>query len=796
MKPIFIKRSHPYIGETSNRRLMVGSKAFRKIFTDRGFDAFDIDILQNELRLEQGDIEGAYGLIRDRQKFTDKDILNFRSIVGPQLAQNKVMKFILDDGTEQYFTLRGDNFDEFTEALRYNYFDSDNVLQHGSDKIEEMLQTGISSMELVDSVEERLSQQQEAEAQLSQDLQLFGQQAAATSGQQAAVTSGQVKELLNKAGGFFRYLNKSGFDLTRYQIISSEEEKHILNEHCIIYALEKCGIEKDILDNIKTSFNPSSHFPKKNLHQLSDIIRRKIVLSFYEKRGKMGKQTFGKQYDKSINLAINSDHYFINDDVIYREKNYKSLQLIKLFFKEGFFAKDDFIITYTPQYQKCNRKDIPLTNIEDEQELYEYKPKNGGKLENVIFFADTEAQTTVGKKHEGLMIGVVKMKEINTISSTRVYVRNEKTNFVFDFLSYIVQNSKNKKPVVYFHNLKYDYHILLPYLWQSNAPVMKDNQLYSVTVLFRKKLIEFRDSYKLAPIALSKFNKTFQLKDELNKKEAIAYNYYKIDNLKIESVDINEYETYLPVNQRNTFRNNLRENDRLFQVNAGKFNPIEYYKYYLRYDCLVLCEGLKKYAENINAITGNKLDFFNYLTISSLTNDYMGLMGSFDGLYKVAGNLREFISKAVTGGRVQCLERTKKKVINKKIADYDGVSLYPSAIHRLCNDTGLPKGKAKRIQSKDKKVLDKNSSYYIVQIRINKINKYQQLPFVSYKDDKGILRYTNEAGDGLDAVVDNITLNDWIKFQNIEFEIIDGVYWNEGYNKQMGKVIENYLLID
>ena len=66
---------------------------------------------------------------------------------------------------------------------------------------------------------------------------------------------------------------------------------------------------------------------------------------------------------------------------------------------------------------------------------------------------------------------------------------------------------------------------------------------------------------------------------------------------------------------------------------------------------------------------------------------------------------------------------------------------------------------------------------------------------ISYKDDTGILRYINVINEPIISYVDMITLNDWIEFQGIEYEIINGVYWNEGYNKKMGEVV-NILFND
>ena len=97
----------------------------------------------------------------------------------------------------------------------------------------------------------------------------------------------------------------------------------------------------------------------------------------------------------------------------------KSIQLIKNLFEGGNFDTDNCIITYTDQYQKLNDKEIPLSNIEEEQELYEYKEKK--EKESIIFFADTETDTTAA--HSGLLTGVIKMKEKNTVDDVRIFMR-------------------------------------------------------------------------------------------------------------------------------------------------------------------------------------------------------------------------------------------------------------------------------------------------------------------------------------------------------------------------------------
>jgi hypothetical protein len=434
-----------------------------------------------------------------------------------------------------------------------------------------------------------------------------------------------------------------------------------------------------------------------------------------------------------------------------------------------------------------------LEGIEEEQKEFEYKNKE--TKTRSIFFADTETDTS--GNHKPILIGVVKDTKAHHVDSVKVFVNEDDSNkFYLNFMDYIIKYSKtdgvqDEEVIIYFHNLKYDYHVLLPYMTLSSAPCEKDGNVYSVDILYKKRKFQLRDSYKLANFALSKFQQTFALEEIYNKKEAIAYDYHKITNMQNKLITTKEYESFLKKDEIKIFRKNIEKADFDWTIQPkGYFNPIEYYKHYLRYDVIILAKGLQKFKETIDKITDSKLNMYNYLTISSLTYALMSMEGSFDGVYELTGNLREFCGKAVTGGRVQVNEKYKKTTIEGKFADYDGVSLYPSSIKRLCEEKGLPLGKCQRIETKDKETLDKNN-YYIVKIRINKINKRQQLPMVSYKDEEGLLQYVNNVTKPIETYVDMITLTDWIEFQKIEYEILDGVYWNSGYNKKMGEVIQH-----
>ena len=119
------------------------------------------------------------------------------------------------------------------------------------------------------------------------------------------------------------------------------------------------------------------------------------------------------------------------------------------------------------------------------------------------------------------MIGVTDDKIKTTVNNVRIFMNDSKDDgeMFSNFLKYIYNRSnKSKKVIVYFHNLKYDYHVLLPYMFLIGAPCEKAGQIYNVKLSgYQNQIIEFRDSYKLATFALAKFQSTFGLPDDLCK---------------------------------------------------------------------------------------------------------------------------------------------------------------------------------------------------------------------------------------------------------------------------------------
>jgi len=651
----------------------------------------------------------------------------------------------------------------------------------------------------------------------------------------------KVKRIFdNKASKFFPHINTTSIDLSRYQIYNQKQAyadtTHSTREHCLLYTLSQQGIIPSIINSIKLQYVAGTHIHKKDLHQISNIINRNINV-YTINNDKIKKQQIKAdepEKDKlDIEISIYECHYFTYEKTIYsnysinhydqiKDKedfnniikrvvkknkvyykkdvdNFKSnsLSLVHKFLKQDKFKVLDMIKFDEASSNIKTRDVIYLDNIENEQQEFKKKEEKE-EAQPVVFYADCESFVKNVENHELYLLGCVSDKKdrveiFNIFDNIFDGAENKKKPttreqlLVYEWLKVMTNRGRNKKVLCYYHNLKYDYHILEKYL-NIRDKCQKDGQLYSVKCSYEKCEIELRDSFKLCAFPLAKFPKEFELDNEYKKKEAIAYEYYtRENNDRVINTDI--YRDMLSNTQKLIFDELVIKCPSFKRTNKGisTFNPLTWYKEYLRLDCLVLKKGLQKFETLIKEITEGKMSIYNYLTISSLTDNYMKIEGAYDETYEIKGNLRAYCAEAVYGGRVCVNQKYQKQLIEDEISDYDGVSLYPSAINRVCREIGLPKGKAKRLINFNNW---KNTTYSILTVKILKVNKIQQMPFIAVKTDKGSIDYTNNPPKDHIFIIDKLTLEDYINFHHIEYEIIDGVYWNEGGNKKMGEVVQ------
>jgi hypothetical protein len=634
---------------------------------------------------------------------------------------------------------------------------------------------------------------------------------------------------MNKNVGKFKSYNiHPEVDLSKYQIYTKDQK--INKQNCLIYSLKKAGISDDLLNNIIIKFSTIINKPdinndicsktfeyikREKFNEICSIIGRKITVAIQNsngknKKGEVDKKIIYTEYGKDIDddcpivLAIYDNHIFNYEETIYKQysiKNYDDLIISKLNSKYKWYefgSKDkitignkltslDVVILLDNlnkfekiPYEIDLNDDVEiftsnelLNNLDDDQRLFQYFEKDT-KQQN-IFFGDLENINHTEKLSTPFLSGIIHKDDIEP----KIY---DGVDCIEKMLNYVISKSKKGfDNIVYFHNMKYDFSLMKSKVIVTNI-IEKDNQFYSVDLIYRNTKITLRDSYKVFNNKLEKFGTAFNLSKDIRKKEAIAYDYYNEQTIYQECALKSDYIKYLKKSELETFEENVKP----FMIPAFTipdseifFDHIEYYKHYLKYDCLVLQKGMIAYNDCMTKTFGKPI--FDFLTISSYADDYFKTKGVYDETYEVKGGLKKFLSKAVYGGRVNVCEKYKKQIINKRINDFDGVSLYPSAIYRLCKEFGMSIGKAKRY---NKDIVLENINYYVVEIEITEINKKQMNPFIAYKTKESI-KYINEIPEsGLIVVVDRFTLEDYIEFHEIEYNIIEGVYWNEGFNKK------------
>jgi hypothetical protein len=103
---------------------------------------------------------------------------------------------------------------------------------------------------------------------------------------------------------------------------------------------------------------------------------------------------------------------------------------------------------------------------------------------------------------------------------------------------------------------------------------------------------------------------------------------------------------------------------------------------------------------------------------------------------------------------------------------------------------GFLKGKPKVIENLNYNYLS-NQDGYFVDVKILKVGIHRNFPLMSFVNDEGIRIFTNAMENQI-ITVDKTSLEDLIKFHKIEFEIVRGYYYNEGFNNKINKTI-NYL---
>ena len=672
------------------------------------------------------------------------------------------------------------------------------------------------------------------------------------------------REIKNKiyadnGGSFYPYKINEKFlnnvalvkKLERYQIFTDLNNK-AFNENCLVYAMRQTNLfSEDILNNMRTTCF-TRYISKKQLQKFGEMYNIKFnVIKYRPDTNKFEDITQGKNKffgsvknnALKIKLALVNGHYILNEDVegvsTFYLKNYDDIEnnckdmtqeeKFKIVKKSnGKYKKDKSMYHEIKSYNfvKFMTSDNKTWSFDDlchlRNNLYEFNTDEIKDLNNFtdkdfqifelqddkedkitkIYFADTETDTS-GPYHVAFCIAYSEQDEID--NNFNIIEEHPKIKFEFgrnclnNFLDKVENNS-----LVYFHNLGYDIRQFNEYI--INNECSKGTKVMNAVIIYKGKKIYFKDTLSIVSMKLADFPKSFGL--DCGQKEMFPYKYYtfenfeKLNNLGIIS-EAGKQELKHSWNQK-IFEENL---NKLGIAKDGKFNMVDYVKFYCCQDVRILKQGFQKFRKM--CWESLKIDVNKTLTAPSLANQYFTreIYEKIPDYYLYGGIVRAFIQKAVYGGR--CMTRLNKRwSVNEELADFDAVSLYPSAMKRLYCVKGKPEVlKPEELNTTyllnntcgedEQPNKNKSISSYVVEILITNINKHLAFPCVVYKD-KTTNTNKNDDGEnaiGKTAVVDNITLEDWIKYNGLECEVLRGYKWTGEKSFLIRDIIQNLHLL-
>ena len=355
------------------------------------------------------------------------------------------------------------------------------------------------------------------------------------------------------------------------------------------------------------------------------------------------------------------------------------------------------------------------------------------------------------------------------------------------------------------HNVKYDFQFLYEHLYQVSK-IQRGSMLLSARADFYvdeyKVKFNFVDSYSFITSKLSEFPKMFGFEGE---KEIMPYSLWNSKTVKERIILLSSTREYcdkqlISNNIGKTVTTEMKDDYYKSFVKKARdwdciveddFNGehlidiIKYSKMYCIVDVDILQKGYETFRVWIKEVCD--LDINHYITLPSIADAYMKKSGVYDDCFEISASQLLFVQKAMIGGRTMTSENKMFNFTGKnaiELDDLDAVSLYPSAMKRM---KGYLMGTPKIIIDKTYDFL-KSVDGFFVEIEITKVGIHRKFPLMSYITDAGVRLWTNEMV-GRKIVVDKYTLEDLIEFQNVEFNIIKGYYYNEGRNCKIGETI-------
>ena len=631
-------------------------------------------------------------------------------------------------------------------------------------------------------------------------------------------------------GGFFAFVSLIPVHLEKFGIYT-EIKKENYKDNCFVQACIESQVLKSTEIDALRSFIRTREIPRAKIRQIAEFIKCNFKIKYIDDTKLDDSKHYinyymdttkgpGKyDYGRTINMVLFKEHYMIDepvyitpfyiehyDEIIKKfpgmpveeqmllsnisgrktraKDGYKLSEILVAMFKFNRFRpifKQETDIISTREYDEGTLQDYVDLEYDEELCCKLVVDDKAPKEYSYIIYADFESDITTNPHQAYLCCCVWRDKE----------GRGKKVSFkgyhcASQFLEWVPDNA-----LVYFHNLKYDASFFLNVSKNTFNINMIEHSGKVMMLKFRQikgagKQFTVKDSYSIIAAPLRSFGNMFNLEVH---KEVCPYHVYTKENIKRKFIPLAECLADLNKEDHELFITNCKEHNFLHQPN-DTVDIISYAEFYCVMDCKVLMLGMEKFDDDLSEIfktNDKKWDGVqSYLSISAIGYEFTIKYGCLEGVYALAGKPQDFISRCVSGGRTMCANN-QKQLVEAKIQDFDAVSLYPSAMSIM---PGIPLGKPKIIKDLRRENVMNYDDFY-VEININKIQAkgVREYRFsLVFQNIEGTKIFKDEPIKHF--YVDKRGLMDLEQFYDIEYDIIRGYYYDEGFNNKINQLIK------
>ena len=625
------------------------------------------------------------------------------------------------------------------------------------------------------------------------------------------LTIKHLAKSFKNSGAFFKHTLRVPLKGLSIYGIYSEVKASNYKDSCFVKALAASGVVSDEqLMKIRLAIK-TRYLPMCNMSKLAEKFGLHIKVRGITNTKRV--HEFGDKSAPLVDLGLVDQHYFLISPTRYTSyslKNYETLKDKKRwneFIKQDERNKNRFInslelvkllvnnedvnatflepikmsakLFSTPYHEKV--KDFPALAVSDEDceaVVFDYEKidKKETRMANAhrVWF-DFETNVYTGYRHVPYLCSYTDeggdTYGFRGYDCARQMLNNLHSRYAPDSLFMIA------------HNASYDFTTgLIDHLYSVKTIEKGDKLMMATGKYFREGKpigITVHDSLSKIPKRLGQFGAMFQLDQ---KKEVMPYPIYNNDNIARGWATVKECQAVLKKTDHKAFIDNCKTWGCL---DGERVDIIEYSARYCELDCMVLRAGYLKFAKMMEEVCGLNID--HYVSIASMADEYLIKEGCYDGCYSLSGVPRAFIQRCLVGGRTMLSENTQQCETGVEMADFDAVSLYPSAMKRL---KGFLKGKPTVITTTDYKELCEIADGFYVRVKITGVGVHRSFPLLSYVNDDGIRTFSNDMV-GRVVYIDDVALADAIRFQDITFEIIDGYQFTDGFNDLITTKIEH-----